>query len=376
MSSGHLFAAALSFIRIFRAVTEPLRVDTAFDNVFPPCGHWSGAEHRDCPLNSCLGEVLGVAHSKAGQRKRLIACNGFLQDVRMGYTFIFCCPFLSSSKSWKCVPAFGVFMRCVLGSRKRRTEDSIPMDAAGEKILTFKSWGTDTFWVQIHVYYTPWRYWLLVEWLKTLEVDVPMLSWGWLKKLPYWFGSVCSGRIIYIHSCPDFCWVCEKGVNPETCIFNMVFWLCWQLVLCCPCGQTQALVPHWINWSWFSVAVCVPLVQAWWCQLDKTAVSGSYDPSKNKQKKPQTHEKTPNQQEPRILPKRWVSFAKNSYSMSISPVVCSLKNHPVLIAFTPWKKNSHCPFNFKKGKSKLFASKLSTLIAIHMGQFVNIRLRS
>lgn len=94
--------------------------------------------------------------------------------------------------------------------------------------------------------------------------DVPGWAFaqlGMIKKLPYWFGSVFSGRISYINSRPGFCWMYEKGVSPETCIFSMIFWLCWKLVLCCSCGQTQTLGPHWINQSRVSVAVCVPLVQ-------------------------------------------------------------------------------------------------------------------
>lgn len=94
---------------------------------------------------------------------------------------------------------------------------------------------------------------------------------GMIKKLPYCFWSVFSGRITYINSHPVFYWMCEKRVNPETCIFSMILWLCWKLVLCCPYGQTQALVPHRINQSCFSMGICMSLVQVLWCQLDDIA---------------------------------------------------------------------------------------------------------
>lgn len=116
------------------------------------------------------------------------------------------------------------------------------------KILIFNSWVMGTFRVWICVGYTPWTYWLLVEGLKTLEVDVLilMLSWGWLK-MPYYFVHIFLCRVTCVDLSPDFCSMCEEGLHPETCIFSIMFWLCWKLVLCCHCGQTQALVPHWIN---------------------------------------------------------------------------------------------------------------------------------
>lgn len=47
----------------------------------------------------------------------------------------------------------------VLGSRRRRAGDSGPMDTAGDKILIFKSCGTDTFRYMYILHFGDAGYW-------------------------------------------------------------------------------------------------------------------------------------------------------------------------------------------------------------------------